>query len=230
MKPFVLLTLVTLGSLAPTEGARAGIPIVWGAGDTVSHINDLPPNSPIRQADPLLPPDKVGFKYWRFHVFWLPLWTSEGEFVAYHNEKHGKFFKLGPDPIKAAHLIGVAPGDLAVPFTYRFPPGWWVAGGFLVYLVGAALFRQNQRKPEAQPASMSEEGSAPTEDVDAVAQLLADPRYEQALRLIHADDPVEVTATEIRRGVEYLIEQGVAPPEAEANVDLLLRALREEKT
>src|ERR1039457_4054948 len=69
------------------------LPIVHDQGEEITFLANLPPDAPLllnvgKDQDR---PTKIGYKYWRFRIFWAAVWTSDGEFVAYRSERGIRF-------------------------------------------------------------------------------------------------------------------------------------------
>src|SRR5262245_10233757 len=102
MRPTWMIALVTLLAVLafPERASAGGIPVIYGSGDTVTFVANLPARSGPRTPEA---PTKVGYKHYRFHIFWMPIWTStsEGQFVAYHESPpvgSTWYHPLGTDP------------------------------------------------------------------------------------------------------------------------------------
>jgi hypothetical protein len=82
---------------------------------------------------------KVGYKYSYAGVFWLDIWTWDGEFCVY---KGGGLMDdtsyVSIDKATAAELMGKTEDQIGIPFVYRFPLLLLILGG--VAVVGAFVF------------------------------------------------------------------------------------------
>jgi len=204
-------------------GQAQAIPIVYGKGDALTHLDTLSGNLPALQGIPPADrPTKIGFMYWHFHIFWATLWTSDGEFVAYNgDEKRWSYIKLGKDPKEAAGMLGLDPAKFSVPLFYRFPLGWWIIGGFIVFCAVSARFKKETPPTPATPATLEIDPTSTT-------YLWSDPRYQQALKEMGVGrKPLEsLTAEDIQRGIDVLIVHEVPRQQAEDNLARLLEEIR----
>jgi hypothetical protein len=149
--------------MAGGSDAQAKI-VIWGSGDTIAQVAPLPADSPaIPKGKPLVgeKPTKVGYKHYRFHIFWVPFWTStsEGEFVAYHETGlTGSWYQpLGRNAEEVSWKTRVPVADLKIPWSARNPWGLYVvlglAGGWVVFhLIRWAVDRSAEpTRPEPLP-------------------------------------------------------------------------------
>jgi hypothetical protein len=149
-----LPALVTLLAVAALPQRAAAIPIIYGSGKTIAFVADRPAllaegSSGKGDVDPKLP--RIGYKYWHFHIFWIPLWTStsEGEFVAY---KEYDLFgtpcePLGTIPRDISRRTGVPESLLKVPWSARHPWGLYVLIALIIlWVVAAWLLSRSERK------------------------------------------------------------------------------------
>jgi hypothetical protein len=216
---FLLAVLPWLGLSASQAQA---MPIQHDSGFIRIYLTDLPDNSPLLQPnkEAKARPDKLGYKFWRLRIFWLPVWTANGQFVVYSgSERHPKEEKdVGQDPQTAARLTGVPLEKLQTPLAYTCPVGWLVVAG-LVLLIAFGSTLDTGKKAAAAPTLVQGE----TSDVNA---LLADDRYQQALKVIQETNPTsEPNREDIDRGLQWLVSQGIPREEAEANLAVLLEAV-----
>jgi hypothetical protein len=148
-----LLSLVALGILllAPAP-ASAGIPIpiIWGEGDEIDHVQDLPPQLKQELAKEVkgMPSSvAVGFHYKRLHVFWANLWTWEGTYCLYAGDQYW--------PLTLAQVValtGKSESDFSKPFLYKFPLGLLILGGVILLIVaGSLLSRSSGPSAPASP-------------------------------------------------------------------------------
>ena len=90
----------------------------------------------------------MGYKYYRFHVYWCDLWTGSGEYCIYDADGHEP---LGSDPAEAARKLGIPESSLHRPIFYLFPFGWVLIGGFvLVSTIGGAIKKWNSPMERAE--------------------------------------------------------------------------------
>jgi hypothetical protein len=215
-----------------SAGRAQAIPIIHGAGYTITHVADLPPQVVQKLAEKAkqkqLPfqPNKLGFRYWRFHLFWADVWTSGGEFVAYRFERDRWAMPLGTNPATVARDVGLPEDKVYTPWLYTVPLGWWIVGGFFLFLI----LSNARGKTNSQPASESA-GEMPNQVPFAEERLLSDPRYQQALREMNPHGLLldELSLADIQRGIDSLVAQDVPRDEAEANLARLLEYLRSQQ-
>jgi len=217
--------LLSLGLVALVWGffhtGRAGaIPIVHGQGETIMFLAPLPRDAPAlkKAQNHQQPPTKLGYKYWRFHVFWADLWTARGEFVAYQHERFGETIKLGTDAREAAVQAGLKPEQVAVPFFYRYPLGWWICGGVLLFMALKKLAEKGN--------PTSEEPVKPKIDRDV--ELLQQAGAFEAMQL-DTLDVEDLRMSDIQRGIETLVSKGMQRSDAEQAVARALEYLRSQK-
>ncbi len=214
MGAFVLLVWGTIGA-----GRAEAIPIVHDQVKTIVFLAELPENAPVRKEakDPGGKPTKLGYRYWYFHIFWASVWTWDGEFVAYQHEWVNPI-RLGTDPKAAAEKAGLDPDAVYPPFFYRFPLGWWIAGVLFLLWSWKKLVEKGEPEQPQAPSALE-------------LQLLADERYQKALAAMNIkEQPLDqLSMSEIQRGLDLLIEQGIPREEAEQNLGLLLEYLRQQQ-
>jgi hypothetical protein len=139
-----LLTVVPVLSLllnpAPAEAARIPIFFIWGSGETISHLGELPPE--VKQS---LPPQmprnlKVGFAYNYFHLFWCNVWTWNGRYVLYDGNRYM--------PLQQGDLVtltGKSESDHGKPLSYRIPLGLMILVGLVTAgCIGTLMSRRQQ--------------------------------------------------------------------------------------
>jgi hypothetical protein len=175
---------------------------------------------------PPLPANKVGFHYRYFGVFWLDLWTWDGNWCLYQGDRYWTLEKG-----QAALLLGKPESDLSKPFLYTFPLGLLILVPLMVLGAAASIFDRAKPNP--------------------AAEILKDERYQRALVLFHeqmnrddapaapegatqTDVPPPAAADEARRqqkiaaafeaAVTSLTSQGIERGEAEEKLSLLLSA------
>jgi hypothetical protein len=219
---YLLLAALAWAGLA--AGPARAIPVKVDEDETRIFLAELPDNCLVRQQikaqDAGALPDKLGYRYWRLRVFWLPVWTSNGQFVVYHgseNRPRGER-SLGADVATALVWTGLPAERVRTPLAYSCPVGWLVLAGVLM-LIGLGSLLDTGKKP---PASLS---YVHGETTDAAA-LLADERYQQALKFVRPAAPqAEPTREDIERGLQWLTGQGIPREEAENNLAVLLEAV-----
>jgi hypothetical protein len=201
-----------LALLSPAGASAKGIVfITWG--DTITHVGNA--TNPAK-----LPTTQVGYKYGHFGIFWIDLCTYSGTFCVYEGNRYNPITRA-----EAAQLLGMNETDLATPFLYRVPLGWMILGPVIAIWIVVALVRKDRR-------------------VD-VAALFRDARYQQALAILNDEYAARTTPeptgpdgqtpsgtgdadpfhAAFQAGVEHLVNEGVARPEAERNLGLMVQVL-----
>jgi hypothetical protein len=195
---FVLLAASGM-ALATPRSAEAGIPVIYGSGDRIDKVADLPPGHPALAE--MGHDTAVGYMYWHLHVYWCPIWTSSGEFVVYQGDR---YVPLGNDLDEIAGVTGLPKAKLGRPFLSLVPLGWLIAGGFV--LVGTVSgMVQSRNSPAAR-----------------LRRLLKEPTYQEAL----ADAQNEPDMTKAyERAVSYVMGRGVPEAKARENVGLIFHSL-----
>ncbi len=157
---------------------------------------------------------EIGYKYSHFGLFWLELWTWDGEWCAF-NEDTNTYLPLEKDDV--ADLLGESPHDLSKPFRYRFPLLLVIV--FVLAILGAIVSRVGKSNE------------------DKIKKLLADDRYQQAVAIMQDhQEEIEKQATEsgelppqddggFNKAIEYLTSQSIERAEAEQNLSLVLGML-----
>jgi hypothetical protein len=198
-------------------GRAEAVPIVHGQGETITFLANLPKDAPVlkKAHNQQQPPTRLGYKYWRFHIFWADVWTAKGQFVVYQHERGGDTIKLGADAREAAIQAGLKPEQVAVPFFYRYPLGWWVGGGVLLFLVLKKLADKGNPTPE-EPVKAK---------VDRDVELLRQAGAFEAMQL-DTKDVEDLRMSDIQRGIDTLVSKGMQRADAEQAVARALEYLR----
>lgn len=163
MKPLLLACLLlaapfwnnpALAQRAPREAT-----IVWGWGDTVDYVCDLPPGVRVELGtDSQLVP-AVGFCYWRFCIFadGFNFWTWNGRYVIYHGSR---FVEIPEEDF--VQILGEEKfASLGKPLAYRVPFGLVTLLAIAAALAVAIRYAGHNR----------------------VRRLLQDQRYQQAIQI-----------------------------------------------
>ena len=79
--PLVVLILLALTSEVQ---ARRRIPLFITFGEKVSEIADIPDDSPVKKD---FPDAKIGYRCQHAGLFWVAIWTWDGEFCIYSDEE-----------------------------------------------------------------------------------------------------------------------------------------------
>lgn len=185
---------------ATARGVR--IPIVWGHGEELTELGELPQDVAQDIAEELGTPVTVAFLHNRVHVFWLDLWTWNGRHVLHSGDKYWE-----PDSTTWQQMIGEDPSaKYGTPFFYRIPslPGLLVIA-VIGYAVRRRFFKTEQEKLEA---------------------IFNDERYQRSLRTLFGtgdhEQPAKVITSldedRFLRAKNELIGDGVDAHSAEANL------------
>ena len=208
--------LVLAAAVAGPSRAEAFVLITRG--ETIKHVGDVVP-----AMKPALPPDlggdaAVGYRYRYFGIFWIDLWTWEGEYCLYKDKRYAKL-----TPAVAAGFLDKTESELSTPFFYRFPPGLLILGGIAALaVVGTIMDRRSKNKLQL---------------------LTEDPKYMRALEVLAeqtrkaeaaqataqtpggAGPAVSPADAGYEAAVVYLVNEGVPREEAERNLRLLLASM-----
>jgi len=213
---FLALTLVAFGVLAANK-AQGGIPILITSGESIKHVGDVAPklSAEIRQATGSNP--SVGFHYSYFGVFWLGLWTWNGQYCFYNGNKYWLL-----SDAQAAAALDTTESQLHHPILYTFPPGLTVL--IVVVAWGIAYDNSIRRKHRRQYE----------QDMALLRQAMSDSRYAEAVRLFAENQPDAARASgeasaqtpeqRFAAAVEYLASTGIPPTDADRSLRLVLAA------
>src|SRR5262249_18267668 len=154
----------------------------------------------------------VGFAYRRFHIFFCDLWTWDGRYVLYENKR---YWVLQPEGVQM--VFGKPEGKVGKPFLYRFPLGLLILAGVAAFSGLLSLWKT---------------------DADRAKQLLQDPKYQHALKVVsqdhstslpssvffrpgHSEEPSLAPEQRFSAAVDSILSEGVRREQAEKNVRLL---------
>jgi hypothetical protein len=228
--------VVTLASISP-EPVRsvaspmlAGIPIVINHGDTVAKLGDVSAEDRAQFPQNTV----IGYKYSRFGVFWMDLWTWGGEYCLYDGNR------IGPlTPEQCAALLKIDVNRLSKPWFYRFPLGLIILGGIVAILIPIGMISQAKEKREqARIKGLFEDSRyqeaiqifgrnlprtpdpvVPRTDVDSETEESAEieppPLLSTEQQQIHFDEAIDAA-------VDYLVHNGEDRDVAKANLHLML--------
>ncbi|MEM7152653.1 MAG: hypothetical protein AAF799_07415 [Myxococcota bacterium] len=201
--PLVALLVVFLAQ-RDAQARKRGLVLIT-SGDSITHVADLDPEVAKALEEEIGPGVAVGYKYEQFGLFFVELWSWDGEFVLYRDDE----FWTG-EPAKIAEAAGVSSIDeLKKPFTYTVPPGLIVIG---VLVVGFIVFSLVSGGDDDEDEDEDEAAS-----IDPNHPLAADPRYQQALALYN-NNVVAPHEQRLEWAVAHLTAQGIPDPEARANL------------
>lgn len=123
--------------------ARRGV-LIWGGGETVSHVADADfSGDPELAAALAFDEPAIGYKYEYFSLFFLDLWTGGGELVLY-DQSDDRYAPLSDEVL--LELTGRTPDSFGKPLLYRVPLGWVVIGVALIAL-GVTTWRRMRELP-----------------------------------------------------------------------------------
>jgi len=206
-----------------TAHARRGLMLIT-TGNTVKHVGDVLPDmkESVREGTGQAEDLKVGYLHDRFGLFWVDIWTWNGQYVLYNSSDD--VWEL--DDEQAASVMGVTGSQLKKPFFYTVPPGL-VAICILGSVWGYTASRQRKRH-KAERAELEEAAS--------------DPRFQRALAIIAESskqaaegvapgggegDAAKLAAghqAAYDRAVQTLVEQGIPREDADRKLWMLLSA------
>ena len=139
------LTALLLVAASPAIAhARRGGPVIVGAGETIRHYADADlSGDPELEARLGFAEPAIGYKYEYFSLFFLDLWTGEGELVLY-DRAGDRYVPLDDELLH--ELTGRTADSFGVPWLYRVPLGWLVVGAVLV-VAGVTTWRRIRDLP-----------------------------------------------------------------------------------
>ena len=217
MTPRQVLGLAILAGTAFPQSVEAarGVPIaiIWGQSEEIAHVGDLPAGVRGEVSRELGSDVAIGFFYKRAHLFWLSVWTWDGQHVLYNGDAYWV-----PPPDAWKKLLGAdGAANLPTPIYYRFPLGLDVAGVLLLLsLVLSRAFPSDEKRAR---------------------RLIEEPRYREAVGdyLTAVSPPKEPPDGATReplspevafeRSVRRLRNQGLSAEQAEADLRFLLHML-----
>lgn len=117
-----------------SAGCGRGGLVVVGAGETLDHLASFDDETSERlRAEVGFAEPAVGLKYEYFSLFFLNVWTWEGDVVIY---EEGEDSYIEVTPAELREYTGRSSDDFARPFFYRFPLGQLaLLGGLLAFVV-----------------------------------------------------------------------------------------------
>jgi hypothetical protein len=207
----IFFSLALLSHSETHAPLQAGVPIIHGRGEKIVPLGELPPQALVELRRELQHDVSLGYAYKYWHVYWCPVWTWDGKYVLYHNDKSWV--------LKEEHLrnvTGKSEEELGKPFWYRCPQGQIVLavlGALAVF--GTIVSRRDQRR----------------------AALFADPDYQAALAILAgprapapSNEPPpsperlqEEFDKRFRDAVDFLVAKGLPVEQAEANLRVMVR-------
>lgn len=190
------ITVTLLGVLASAERAEAKGFMLITYGDDITHVADIPPGT---DAPAGL---KVGYKYGAFGVFWLDIWTWDGEFVLYRGDNYQTLEAAGISVDEMSKIVGK---ELKKPWGYSFPPGLII----IVLLVGGYIAYSVYSKKQAAKTQA----------------LFDDERYQTALQMLMPEEGEEAKSFE--EAVDYLVDQRIPRDEARKNLSTMVQTIAE---
>lgn len=119
-----------------------GIPIIFGGGTTVSHVADADMSGDQElQAELGFEDPAIGYEYEYFSIFFLDVWTGEGQPVLY-DQSSDRYLPLDDELMQA--LTGRTADSVSAPFLYHVPLGWIVFGSLLLGAIGGWWLRYRE--------------------------------------------------------------------------------------
>lgn len=193
-----------VGGISESAYGRGGIPIpvVWGHGEKLTDLGELPPDVSRGVAEELGRPATVAFLHQYVHIFWMDLWTWNGRHVLRSDDMYWE-----PDAPQWERMIGGDPSTkYGKPILYRIPI---LLGLFVVAAAGcgvwSVVFKTEKQKLEI---------------------LFKDKRYQRAIHTLFDTGDNEQTARLVTTldeqrfflATNELIGEGVAAHSAETNL------------
>lgn len=203
MKQTLLPMLLAIAFLVPGSAESRGL-VVITHGEDITEIGEVVDEHKEAIKAELGGDAKIGFIHEAFGVFWLNIWTWDGQNCIYLNDQYWEV-----EPEQAATLLGQPDSTLRNPVFYTFPPG------LLVLIAIVAIFI-----PYKVVSSRNE---------NRVKKLFDDPRYQQALKMLASKANATEESGEAPQGnngfeesVTYLRGEGIDAEEARTNLKLLI--------
>jgi hypothetical protein len=123
--------------------------MIFNTGDKVFEIADAEPGSPAKQvASDVV----VGYRCQHFGLFWLPLWTWDGDFCIYSEDKNAA--EVMP-PEQIALITGVPVEKIKKPFLYTFPLGLIIILCIVALVVVAKVVGRGKNQTTTAAAQFS---------------------------------------------------------------------------
>lgn len=176
--------------------ARRGI-ILITSGDTIAHVENIPEQNVELAMEATGHPVRVGYHYSSVGVFWLDVWTYDGEFCLYYGNS-----RWALEEETAQVLLGKSLSELDKPLLYRFPPFLVIVGVLLGALViGGGIQHAVKTRRER-----------------ALEDTLNGPAFQRAVEIF-----IEHDHNGLNPALDYLQAQGVDRQEALSNLTIVLR-------
>jgi len=137
--PALALATVTLSA---EEVQAKGIMIITH-GESVLHYADLPTEVRANLKTETGHDLNVGYLYSHFGIFWLDLWTWDGQYCLYEGDD---VLRLTPEQV--AEVMSTTPDKLGKPLLYTFPLGLLILLG-----LGAGALAWSRLTRSSAPAS-----------------------------------------------------------------------------
>ncbi len=201
-----ILPLMTIAFLAaPLQSfSFAGIPIIYGSGEKVEKMGDLPDDARNAMRKELSQEVSVGFLYRHAHIYYIDFWTWDGRHVLFNGDRYWKM-----EDGQWLMLLGELPSQkFGKPYAYRFPLGLIIVFVFVVMCV---------LQPIVSPS-----------DEQTFAKVVKDPRYLAAAESVLPDDrePLSTDYDNERfdSAIASMKDFGIPEHTARNNLRLLLNA------
>jgi len=198
--PAAVLLWLVAGPLATTSSAGV-IPIIWGHGESVTHLGKLPSEAQRAVARDLGMDVSVGYLYSHCHLYYADLWTWNGRHVLYNGDKYWT-----PDDAGWQQLLGDSvESKYGKPFLYRFP---------LAILLICAVISAYGFRPIFFPST-----------AERLKRLHLNPAYMAAIETVFPADkyPLRTDYDEhdFEQAIESLTAAGISAAKARKNLRLL---------
>ncbi|MEI8019975.1 MAG: hypothetical protein WCH39_17360 [Schlesneria sp.] len=180
----------------------AGIPIIYGHGEKVERIGDLPDGAREAMRKELGQEVSVGFLYRHAHVYHIDFWTWDGKHVLFNGDRYWKM-----DDGEWLMLLSDIPSKkFGKPYAYRFPLGLTI-----LFVIIAMCVLQ----PIISPS-----------DEQTFAKVVKDPRYLAAAESVLPNDHLSLSThiddQRLESAIASLKDQGISEEKARKNLILLL--------
>lgn len=190
---------VCLGMTDAAYARRMPLPIVFGWGEDLTNVGELPPEVARQASAEVGTQVQVAFLSNRLHLFWLPIWTWNGRHVLRSGDRYWDLPAASWDIM----IGGPASAKYSTPLWYSYPPGAVLLGVLAAWMVGAHFY--------------------PTEE-KRLAALNNDKRYHQALQTLFPAEGeggrgvLEIDERRFQQATAELIAAGVDSQVVEANL------------
>ncbi len=210
---------LTAGSCSEVLAQQMPEPILWGWGEKIKPIQDLPPNAREQAKQALGKEVAVGYHYKHFCLFGEPadVWTWGGQYVLFRGNNYWP-----TSPAQLEPLLGAAQArELRPPWQYRFPPGLI---GFTCLGAALAVFIYVGHRRSAQ--KILEDGRM-REALQSYAMLFQQEEFPPG----ESEPTAEEKRAAMQEGVDFLVEEHeIEPAKAEAKLRRLITEIERDRS